>query len=108
MKKQIEYLINSIILKKYPEIISLDDVTDIAEELSFEHLEHRYHVSLTTSECLDDNKMMEIDSEIKTLFKMLGIRASNPFLAKEPNIETFFDCGDGEGYIFKCDMGYRR
>jgi len=100
MKERIKNVIESLIVRKYPEIISIDNVEDISESLGLENLEHNYHVSMTTSECLDTKKMMEINFEVKTLFKMLGLTNSNPFSFKEPSIKCFFDCGNGEGYRY--------
>jgi hypothetical protein len=103
MKDRIKNMIEKIITPKYPEIISIDDIIDISEEDGLENLEHDYHVSITTSECLNTKKMMEINSEVKTLFMMLGLNPTNPFSFNEPNIRCFFDCGDGEGYIYRAD-----
>lgn len=105
MIDRIKNVIEKLIVPKYPEIISIDNIEDSSETLGLENLEHNYHVSITTSECLDIKKMMEINFEVKTLFKMLGIESKNPFSFKEPSIRCFFDCGDGEGYIYKADYG---
>ena len=61
-------------------------------------------VDFTTSECLSSKKQMEIDTEIKTLFKMLS---PDKKINKEPKISAFFDCGDGEGFTFESDYGYK-
>jgi hypothetical protein len=53
--------------------------------------------------------MMEIDTEIKTLFQMMGIN-SNYVLdrtIKTPSISAFFDCGDGQGFQFSSSYGYK-
>ena len=105
MKKRIKNLIENIIMKKYPEIISVDNVEDISENTGLNHLEHDYHVSMSTSECLETKKMMEINLEVKTLFKMLGLKPNNAFSFRDPHIRCFFDCGDGEGYTYKTDYG---
>jgi hypothetical protein len=47
---------------------------------------------------------MEIDTEVKTLFKMLSPDKS---INKEPIISCFFDCGDGEGFNFSSEYGYK-
>lgn len=106
MKKILRNLIQSTILKKYPEIVSVDEITDLSEELGLESYENNYHVSFTTSECLNDKKMMEIDSEVKMLFSMLSLKNTNPFSIRLPSIKCFFDCGDGEGYTFSARYGY--
>lgn len=106
MKETIKNIIESIIVKKFPEIVSVDEVDDISDTYGLENLEHNYHISLTTSECLSSKKMMDIDSEVKTLFSMLGLKNSNPFSYKSPNIKCFFDCGDGEGYRFSSHYAY--
>lgn len=106
MKERIKNIIESLILKKFTEVVSVDAVDDISEEYGLEHLEHNYHVSLTTSKCLSSKEMMDIDTEVKTLFSMLGLQSNNPFSFKRPNIKCFFDCGDGEGYRFSSHYAY--
>lgn len=106
MKEIIKNIIESIIVKKFPEIVSVDEVSDISEEYGLEMSEHNYHVSMTTSECLTSKQMMDIDTEVKTLFSMLGLKNSNEFSFKRPNIKCFFDCGDGEGYRFTGHYAY--
>jgi hypothetical protein len=39
---------------------------------------------------------------------MMGVDNNNPFsIGKTPQIKAFFDCGDGEGFVFKMPQGYR-
>jgi hypothetical protein len=47
---------------------------------------------------------MEIDSEVKTLFKMLS--PDKQMYNKEPKVSSFFDCGDGQGFVFSSEYGY--
>lgn len=106
MVERIKNILESVIKTKYPEISSIDNITDLSEEYGLEHLQHNYHVSISTSKCLDAKSMMEIDTEVKTLFSMLGLSNSSPFSIKRPHIMCFFDCGDGEGYNFSSEYGY--
>jgi hypothetical protein len=46
---------------------------------------------------------MEIDTEIKTLFKMLSPDKKKHH---DPKISSFFDCGDGQGFVFNSEYGY--
>jgi hypothetical protein len=51
--------------------------------------------------------MMEIDTEIKTLYKMMGIMPDYVLeRTKSPTISSFFDCGDGQGFQFSSSYGY--
>jgi hypothetical protein len=106
MKDKIKNLLEKLLVKKFPKIISIDEITDISDEYGLETYEHNYHVSITTSECLSLKEMMDIDSEAKSLFSMLGLENSNPFSFKTPNIKCFFDCGDGDGYVFRGSVWY--
>jgi hypothetical protein len=47
---------------------------------------------------------MEIDTDVKSLFEMLS---PNKKMNKEPRISCFFDCGDGEGFNFSAEYGYK-
>lgn len=97
-------------MKKYPVISGVVSVTDLFSELLGHSsvLGNNYVVKLTTDECLDDLDMIKIDEDIKTLFSMMSPDNNNPFsIGKTPQIKAFFDCGDGEGFIFKSPMGYK-
>ena len=106
----IKNVIEKIILKRYPVIISVENVEDAFSDLGKSHssfLGWKYIVNLHTSECLDSNIMMEIDTEIKNLFKMMGI-TSNYILDRtnSPTISSFFNCNDGQGFQFASSYGY--
>ena len=100
MIEKIERVVNKIIMPKYPELTDVK-VSDLFEGSEFPHfLGTRYVVEFITSECLDSSIMVEIDSEIKSLFTMMSAGD------KSPKISCFFDCEDGEGYIFNAPYGY--
>jgi hypothetical protein len=102
----IKNVIEKIILKRYPVIISVESVEDAFSDLGISHssfLGWKYIVNLHTSECLDSNIMMEIDTEIKNLFKMMGITSNR---TKSPSISSFFNCNDGQGFQFASSYGY--
>lgn len=111
MEDKIKYLIERIIMKKYPVVTGVEKVRDVFSNRGNLHaswLGWQYRVFLYTSECLDNNTMMEIDTEIKTIFKMMGI-TPNYVLdgTKTPTILAFFDCGDGQGFQFASSYGYK-
>jgi hypothetical protein len=105
MKNQIKKIIETIILKKYSEVISVDEVEDMSELAGLETLLNNYIVNMTTSECLSSKQMMYIDTEIKDLLTMLGLEGS-PFSFRKPHIKSFFDCGNGDGYRFSGHYAY--
>lgn len=111
MEEKIKYSIEKIIMKKYPVISGVVSVDDLFSDLGREHssfLGWNYVVNLTTDECLNELDMIKIDEDVKTLFSMMGTDVNNPFsIGKTPQIKTFFDCGDGEGFIFKMPQGYK-
>jgi len=112
MEEKIKNVIEKIIMKKYPVITGVDNVRDVFDNLGKQHssfLGWKYVIELYTSECLSSKMMMEIDTEIKTLFQMMGIN-SNYVLdrtIKTPSISAFFDCGDGQGFQFSSSYGYK-
>ncbi len=100
----VKNIIERIIVPSYPEITDFE-VKDLFEGAGYDSwLGLNYTVDITTSECLSSKKQMEIDTEIKTLFKMLSLDKKK---RKEPKISCFFDCGDGEGFVFNSDYGYK-
>jgi hypothetical protein len=111
MEEKIKYSIEKVIMKKYPVISGVVSVDDLFSDLGREHssfLGWNYVVNLTTEECLDELEMIKIDEDVKTLFSMMGADTNNPFsIGKTPQIKAFFDCGDGEGFVFKMPQGYR-
>lgn len=110
MEDKIKYVIERIIMKQYPVITGVESVNDVFSNLGKAHssfLGWKYKVYLHTSECLGHNTMMEIDTKIKSIFKMMGI-TTNYVLdgIKTPTISAFFDCGDGQGFQFASSYGY--
>jgi hypothetical protein len=102
---QIETVIKKLIIPQYPELTEFEVRDLFADENMELFLGYSYVVDFYTSECLSTKKQMEIDSEVKTLFKMLSPDKSH--LVKLPEISCFFDCGDGEGFVFNAEYGYK-
>lgn len=110
MEDKIKHVIERIIMKQYPVITGVESVEDVFSNLGKTHssfLGWKYKVYLHTSECLDHNTMMEIDTEIKNIYKMMGIMSDYVLeRTKSPTISAFFDCGDGQGFQFASSYGY--
>jgi hypothetical protein len=101
---KIKNVINRLIMPRYPELINFD-VRDLFEgDSQVLLLETYYTVEFDTSECLNSKTQMEIDTDVKSLFTMLS---PDKKLNKEPHISCFFDCGNGEGYNFNGEYGYK-
>ena len=99
MEKQIELVIKSIIFKKFPTLYEVN-VYDMMD--NYESFKNQSFVcKFKSDECLSMEEQMEIDSEVKFLFNMLGPQ-TNSF--RKPSIQCFFDCG--EGYEFQSAYGY--
>ena len=99
----IENVIKKLIIPNYSKIINFE-VKDLFENEGIDSwLGNKYIVDFTTSECLSPKEQMEIDTDVKTLFKMLS---PNKKMNREPEISSFFDCGDGEGFTFESEYGY--
>lgn len=111
MIDNLKRVIDKIILPKYSNLVDVR-VSDLFEDYGqFKHQEHllgsTFSVEFTTDKCLDVNEMVEIDTEVKTLFKMLSPENLNPFSIREPKVSCYFDCGDGQGFIFSAPYGYK-
>lgn len=110
MEDKIKHVIERIMMKQYPVITGVESVKDAYINLAKAHpsfLGWKYNTFLYTSECLDSKTMMEIDTEIKTLYKMMGIMPDYVLeRTKSPTISAFFDCGDGQGFQFSSSYGY--
>lgn len=100
----ISNLISKLVIPKFPKIISIDDI----EHFSSGFRGDSYFVNITTSECLDTEEQVEIDTLVKQLFKMSSLDSptNNPFKVTSDDIKVFFDCQDGEGYNFSSPFGY--
>lgn len=102
---QIKTVIKKLIMRQYPELTEFE-VRDLFADDNIESwLGTNYVVDFYTSECLTSKKQMEIDTEVKTLFKMLSPNKS--IYDESPEISCFFDCGDGEGFVFNAEYGYK-
>lgn len=104
-------VINKLILPKYTNLIDVRVSDLFGDYAQFKHQEHllgsTYSVEFVTDKCLDQNEMVEIDSEVKSLFKMLSPENLNPLSNREPKVSCYFDCGDGEGFVFSAPYGYK-
>ena len=108
---KIKKLTLGFILKHIFQEIYYLKIVEKFSNLGKEHslfLGHQYIANLTTDECLNNLDMIKIDEDIKTLFSMMGQDLNNPFsIGKTPQIKTFFDCGDGEGFNFNSPYEYK-
>jgi hypothetical protein len=108
---KIEKVISKIIIPQYPELSQFEvkdlfeDMYDSGTPLGKQMLGRQYVVEFITSECLDTKKQMEIDTEVKSLFVLLSPDV-NTLNQKTPKISCFFDCEDGEGFVFNSEYGY--
>jgi hypothetical protein len=104
MEKKIKHLIEKLIIKKYPVVTDVAYVRDIySGVVGFERNEGRsFTVGLYVDECIDSELMNKINNEIKTLFEMISSHLEHGRMLTNvnPDIKTFFDCDDGEGFVF--------
>ena len=102
--KLITNLIEKLVVPKFPNIVSIDDI----EHFSSGFRGDSYFVHVTTSECLSMEEQVSIDTSVKQLFKMASLDSANqnPFKLDTDKIMSFFDCGDGEGFNFNSPFGY--
>ena len=94
----IKTIIDRLIIRQYPflEIVDID---------SFAWMGHRsYSVNFLTSEKLDSNIQMEIDTEIKQLFKMTGLD-SDP--KEKTSISVWFKAPGEKDFTFTSDPTYK-
>jgi hypothetical protein len=99
MEKQIELVIKSIIFKKYSSLYEVNVYDMMDNYKSFKN--QSFVCKFKSDECLSMEEQMEIDTEVKFLFSMLGPQ-TNSF--RKPSIQCFFDCG--KGYEFQSTYGY--
>lgn len=90
MEKILNKLIKKVILRKYPQIKSIDKIYTFTNP-------NKWMVNITTYDCLDSEVMMSIDSDIKDLFKM--VNSDTKFIKK--SISSWFRCDENELYDFK-------
>lgn len=91
MKEILDKVIRKILFPKYSKLTELE-IERI--ELSSGDV---YFANFITSECLTTQDMMDIDTEVKTLYAMLPKNENTKFLIENKKIKATFDCGDGEG-----------
>ena len=104
MEKKIELVIKKILFNEYPYLIDVY-VEDRHLHGKKSHMGYVYECYFKTDKCLDEQESMEIDSEVKSLYKMIS-----PIKNRYDEIRRiycFFDCGDGNGYQFKSTLEYR-
>jgi len=99
MEEKLESVIKSIIFKKYPSLYEVS-ISDLMEKYD-NWRNTRFVCKFKSDECLSMKEQMEIDTEVKFLFSMLGPQG-NSF--RKPSIQCYFDCGDG--YEFQSSYGY--
>lgn len=97
-------LIERIILPKYDKLSHIEDIEVFASSFGGD----TYLVNIVTNECLSTEEMVKIDTETKDLFRMASLSSvtDNPFSVGWNKPKLFFDCGDGEGFIFSSNYGY--
>jgi hypothetical protein len=104
MEKKIELVIKKILFKKYPYLTDVN-VEDAHLYGKKSHMGYVYECYFKTDRCLTEQECMEIDTEVKTFYKMIS-PISNRY-DEIKRIYCFFDCGDGNGYQFKSTLEYR-
>ena len=105
-RKLITNLINKLVIPRFPKITGVEEI----EHFSSGFRGDSYYVHIMTSECLEMEEQVEIDSLVKQLFKMASLDTSNKnfgFKLEPDKIMSFFDCGDGEGFNFNSPYGYK-
>ena len=105
MEKKIELIIRKVLFKKYPYLIDVY-VEDRYKDIKKSHMGYVYDCNFKTDKCLTEQECMEIDSEVKMMYKLLS-PISNRRYDEIKRIYSFFDCGDGNGYQFKSTLEYR-
>jgi hypothetical protein len=98
MEKSLRKVIEKVILKKYPVITGIELISSSL---------NRTYIDLNTSQCLDGETMVKIDTDIKSLFTAMGYRFRDSSSFSSPMIVTHFDCGDGDGFKFISPYGYK-
>jgi len=114
-EKKIQYLIKKVILNKFPFLLNVEvsDLFDDGEDpnslggrINDVLRGYSYIANFDTDKCLSTEEMEMVDTEVKILFRMMSITSKNQYGKKETEIRSFFDCGDGEGFIFNRSYGY--
>lgn len=73
MKKKLELVIDKILMRKFPQIISVRRIVDFNEVLgSASRFENAFDIEFETSSHLGRRKIADICEELTTLFKMLS------------------------------------
>jgi hypothetical protein len=104
-REVITNLIEKLVIPKFPKIISIEDI----EHYSSGFRGDSYFVNMATSECLESEEQVEIDTLVKQLFKMASLDSANKsdFNLYSDKIMVFFDCGNGDGFVFSAPFGYK-
>lgn len=105
MEELLENVIRKVIFKKYPFLyyVEVEDTFSDLPNLSG-LLGTLYTCRLKSEKCLSSEEQMEIDTEVKTIFKMLY--SSNRMDFNTPNVACYFNCEGEDGYTFSSKMGY--
>lgn len=113
---KIQHLIEKVILKKFPfllnvEVVDLfddgEDPNSLSGRINDVLRGYSYVANFDTDKCLSTEEMEMVDTEVKILFRMMSIVSKNQYGRKETEIRSFFDCGDGEGFLFSSSFGYK-
>jgi hypothetical protein len=104
MEKKIELIIRKILFKKYPYLIDVE-VSDRYKDILKSRMGYVFECYFKTDQCLTEQECMEIDTEVKMMYKLLSPIKNRYDEVKR--IYSFFDCGDGNGYKFKSTLEYR-
>lgn len=113
---KIQHLIEKVILKKFPFLLNVEVVDLFDDGEGPNSLSGRindvlrgfsYVANFETDKCLSTKEMEMVDTEVKILFRMMSIASKNQYGRKETEIRSFFDCGNGEGFLFSGSFGYK-
>ena len=88
MEEKLEILIRQIIFEQYPSLYEVEVEDHMKEMESFAGTS--YICRLKSDKCLEPKEQMEIDTEVKFLFSMLGPQ-TNSF--RKPSIQCFLIVG---------------
>jgi hypothetical protein len=95
----IRKMITAIILRQYPQIESIGYID--SNNLGGVRM---YSVGLIMNEHIEPPVQMEINKEIKKLFRMASLDVKSKTGFKNDFINTYFDFKDGEGYRIESFM----
>lgn len=92
---KLRYIIEKIVMPKFPKIVEIDDIEYHLSSLGQE----RFFVHFITTECLTRKEQVEIYDLVRELFKAASFE--DLVDKNKSQVRTYFDCGDGEGFVFR-------